>query len=216
MEILTADFIDNNPYTSKIFINTNSLSANVCEIIMNKFESSNNTYKGVVKKGLDLKTKDTKDMVIPRNDKEWSEIYKLLTRELKYNITQYLNILNGTDDFKSKYNNTDNPNYLIFTPKNLSYEFFMVQKYTQNVGRYTYHDDFKVDYDVKMIRVITFIWYLNDVEIGGETVFEGKYKIKPEPGKLVLFPACWTYPHCGKMPISDNKYIVTGWIYSER
>ena len=95
MEILTADFIDNNPYTSKIFINTNSLSANVCEIIMNKFESSNNTYKGVVKKGLDLKTKDTKDMVIPRNDKEWSEIYKLLTRELKYNITQYLNILNN-------------------------------------------------------------------------------------------------------------------------
>jgi hypothetical protein len=216
MEILTNDSTYNNPYTTKIFINPNSLSANVCDIIKSKFESSNNSYKGVVHRGLDLKTKDTKDMVIYRNDKEWSDIHNLLNRELTYNITQYLNILNKTDDFKSKYNNTDIPNYLIFTPGNLSYEFFMVQKYTQNVGRYIYHDDFKIDYDTKMIRVITFIWYLNDVEIGGETVFEGKYKIKPETGKLVLFPACWTYPHCGKMPISDNKYIITGWIYSKR
>jgi hypothetical protein len=39
-----------------------------------------------------------------------------------------------------------------------------------------------------------------------------KESIKPKSGKLLIFPACWTYPHRGTMPISDDKYIITGWI----
>jgi hypothetical protein len=62
-------------------------------------------------------------------------------------------------------------------------------------------------------RIITYLWYLNDVEEGGETVLEDNIFIKPTIGKLLLFPACWTYPHCGRIPISSNKYIITGWIY---
>ena len=49
---------------------------------------------------------------------------------------------------------------------------------------------------------------------GGETQFWDNYKVKPQKGKLVLFPASWTYPHSGLMPISHDKYIITGWIYS--
>jgi hypothetical protein len=37
--------------------------------------------------------------------------------------------------------------------------------------------------------------------------------VKPEAGKLLFFPATWTYPHRGMMPISNDKYIITGWIY---
>ena len=62
--------------------------------------------------------------------------------------------------------------------------------------------------------LLTFLFYLNTLEEGGHTEFWGNYKIKPETGKLLLFPASWTFPHCGKTPISDNKYIITGWIYS--
>jgi hypothetical protein len=66
----------------------------------------------------------------------------------------------------------------------------------------------------KKNRIITYLWYLNDVEEGGETDFPDiNIKVKPETGKLVLFPATWDFPHCGKMPISSNKYIVTGWLY---
>ena len=61
--------------------------------------------------------------------------------------------------------------------------------------------------------MFTYLWYLNTVIEGGETVFWDSYKIKPEAGKIVLFPACWTFPHTGKMPISNDKYIITGWIY---
>jgi|694.fasta_scaffold61786_4 hypothetical protein len=214
METITSSFANKDLYNSKIFINKNSLSTNLCSEIINKFESSGNTYKGVVKIGLDLSIKNTRDMVISAKDKEWSEISKTLDRELKFNIAQYLKSLNDVEDFKSEHNNSDYADYMTFKSEALSREFFMVQKYTKNTGRYIYHDDFKMDFDSKMARVITYLWYLNDVEVGGETVFQGKYKIKPETGKLILFPASWTYPHCGKMPISDNKYIITGWIYS--
>jgi hypothetical protein len=51
------------------------------------------------------------------------------------------------------------------------------------------------------------------VENGGETEIWDDFKIKPETGKLLLFPSSWTFPHRGVMPISDNKYIITGWLY---
>ena len=62
-------------------------------------------------------------------------------------------------------------------------------------------------------RIVTFLFYLNDVEEGGETFFYNG-KVKPEAGKLILFPATWTYNHKGNMPISNDKYIVTGWFYN--
>jgi len=61
-------------------------------------------------------------------------------------------------------------------------------------------------------RIITYLWYLNDVEEGGETLFHN-FKIKPKTGSLLLFPATWTYKHSGAMPISNDKYIITGWVW---
>ena len=57
--------------------------------------------------------------------------------------------------------------------------------------------------------------YLNDVDEGGETEFWGTLKVKPEAGKLILFPATWTYPHCANIPISNAKYIITGWLCAD-
>ena len=54
--------------------------------------------------------------------------------------------------------------------------------------------------------------YLNDDFQGGETEFlyQG-VKIKPEPGKLVFFPAYYTHPHRGNPIYKGVKYIVSGW-----
>ena len=102
--------------------------------------------------------------------------------------------------------------YKVFS-KFVSFDTIQIQKYTKLKGRYVYHQDFLIDWENKKNRVITFIWYLNNVETGGETEFWAKYKIKPETGKLLFFPSTWTYPHRGMMPISNDKYIITGWIY---
>ena len=87
-----------------------------------------------------------------------------------------------------------------------------IQKYEKNKGQYIWHNDQRIEKMNSQYRVITFLWYLNNVEEGGETGFL-TYNVKPEIGKLLLFPSDWSYPHCGKMPISHDKYIMTGWIY---
>ena len=89
----------------------------------------------------------------------------------------------------------------------------MIQRYTKNIGKFVYHDDSLIEVENNQTRIITFLWYLNDIDEGGETVFSDKFAIKPTRGKLVLFPANWSYPHCGKVPLSDDKYIITGWVY---
>ena len=61
-------------------------------------------------------------------------------------------------------------------------------------------------------RLMAYTLYLNTVEEGGETEFlyQG-VKIKPEPGKLAIFPAYYTHPHRGNPIYKGIKYIVSGW-----
>ena len=63
-------------------------------------------------------------------------------------------------------------------------------------------------------RQLVAIWYLNDVDgPGGETEFlHQKVKIKPEKGKLVIFPPFWTHEHRGVTVKKGSKYIATTWI----
>ena len=61
-------------------------------------------------------------------------------------------------------------------------------------------------------RCLVFMTYLNDVEEGGETEFLYQHKrIKAEKGKILIFPASFTHTHRGNPPISNKKYIATGW-----
>ena len=63
-------------------------------------------------------------------------------------------------------------------------------------------------------RQLVAIWYLNDVPgPGGETEFlYQNVKVKPEAGKLVLFPPFWTHEHRGVELKQGVKYIATTWV----
>jgi hypothetical protein len=62
-------------------------------------------------------------------------------------------------------------------------------------------------------RLSTFILYLNDVEDGGETEFlYYPRRIKPECGKLIIWPAGFPHTHRGNQPLSGEKYVLTGWL----
>ncbi|MGU9977488.1 MAG: 2OG-Fe(II) oxygenase [Candidatus Oxydemutatoraceae bacterium WSBS_2016_MAG_OTU14] len=63
-------------------------------------------------------------------------------------------------------------------------------------------------------RQLVAIWYLNDVAgPGGETEFSFQnVQVKPECGKLILFPPFWTHEHRGVTLQAGVKYIATTWI----
>lgn len=63
-------------------------------------------------------------------------------------------------------------------------------------------------------RQLVAIWYLNDVPgPGGETEFPLQQTvIKPQEGKLLLFPPFWTHVHRGATLVQGVKYIATTWI----
>jgi hypothetical protein len=63
-------------------------------------------------------------------------------------------------------------------------------------------------------RQLVAIWYLNDVPgPGGETEFPLQQTvIKPQEGKLLLFPPFWTHVHRGAVLEQGVKYIATTWI----
>jgi hypothetical protein len=65
-----------------------------------------------------------------------------------------------------------------------------------------------------MSRQLVAIWYLNNVEgPGGETEFDlQQTSVKPEEGKLVLFPPFWTHIHCAVTVEKGMQYIATTWV----
>jgi len=91
------------------------------------------------------------------------------------------------------------------TPKGMS-----VQKTLPHQGYHAWHTE--VANNASSARVIAYTLYLNDVEEGGETEFlyQG-VKIKPETGKLALFPTSFTHPHRGNPIYTGEKYIISGW-----
>jgi len=86
-----------------------------------------------------------------------------------------------------------------------------LQKTSIGGGYHLWH--FENDTRAKGNRLMAFMFYLNEVCEGGETEFLYEHKrLKPEAGTFVLWPATYTHAHRGNPPISNEKYIVTGWL----
>lgn len=62
-------------------------------------------------------------------------------------------------------------------------------------------------------RLLTVMVYLNDVDEGGETEFlYYKKRIQPKVGRLLIWPSGFTHTHRGNPPLTNTKYILTGWV----
>jgi hypothetical protein len=88
---------------------------------------------------------------------------------------------------------------------------YKIQHYTKNQGYFKWHFDAlgPGTWDRQLAMVI----YLNSVDAGGETCFHRQnLKFKPIAGDALIFPTFWTHAHCGEVPVSEDKYIISSFI----
>jgi hypothetical protein len=96
-------------------------------------------------------------------------------------------------------------------PEKHAFEQFRIKKYqNNNEDRFDTHVDV-TDYESAR-RFLSFFWYLNTVDEGGETEFDD-LTIKPRMGNMVVFPPLWMFPHRGNKPISGDKYLLSTYLH---
>ncbi|MEO8809665.1 MAG: 2OG-Fe(II) oxygenase [Rhodanobacter sp.] len=90
-----------------------------------------------------------------------------------------------------------------------------IKRYVAGTGE-GFQPHFDAIYEVAH-RYLVFLWYLNDVEQGGETeFFDLGIKVPARTGKLLVFPPYWMYQHAGRPPISGDKYILSMYLLFPR
>jgi len=179
---------------SFIFEFTDTVNTDNCNDIIKRFEDSKSEhYQGRVGQNF-TKQKDIKrstDMVISGKN-NWKDIDELL----------FTSLSKALSSIKKEFEFFNGPF------KDVGYA---IQR--TNPGEY-YHWHIDGGSHQFSDRQLVAIWYLNDVNgPGGETEFINQnVKIKPEIGKLILFPPFWTHEHRGVKLQKGVKYIATTWI----
>jgi hypothetical protein len=88
---------------------------------------------------------------------------------------------------------------------------YKIQRYKKNEGQFKWHFDALGPgaWDRQLAMVI----FLNSVAEGGETCFHRQnLKVRPVAGDALFFPTFWTHMHCGEIPKSEDKYIVSSFV----
>ncbi|MBE9549587.1 MAG: 2OG-Fe(II) oxygenase [Proteobacteria bacterium] len=222
---------------SKNFIEayTSALTDQFCDQCIGKFESSLNTHSGKTGFGFDPDRKNSTDITLNNFPDEWqNEIVQLqhtvLTGLCSY-IRTYPFLLAGAialqhQDKSGVVRNieyTDVEQMDDATLRQIIMKVYRlgninIQKYQQNQGGYFHwhSEHFPHPQDpanLSLHRTLLWMFYLNDVEEGGETDFYYQdVRVKPAKGTLVIAPAGFTHTHRGAMPVSSDKYIFTSWV----
>ena len=176
-----------------IYVKKDALPKSFCSNVIEKFEKDDRKHQGVVANGVSLNMKRSLDLQISQLD-DWETFDQGFYRSLNSELNNY-------HDFIPDIFNLSN---IRLVGDDTGYQ---IQR-TQPGDFYNWHHDFVGT------RILTFIWYLNDIKHNGYTEFIDGTKIQPETGKFVMFPATWNYMHRGVSPKDETKYICTGWIHS--
>jgi len=209
---MTTDFIE---------IYEHALRPELCEEIRHRFEASDRKSDGRIGHGVDKSKKNSTDITITGLS-EWSDLHsQILDSTLAFALswqepaTGLVRPLTTSDVGAASDLELAEYLFRVFRPGAIN-----VQKYSKSVGGYYYwHSEiYPRDPAAETLhRVLLFMFYLNDVERGGETEFlYQERKLKPTSGTMVIAPAGFTHTHRGNVPESHDKYILSSWILFNR
>jgi hypothetical protein len=117
-------------------------------------------------------------------------------------------IVNHLEYYESKF-----PEFSKYFPEEICLEEFRIKCYDSVLrDRFDLHVD--VTDQESSVRLLAFLYYLNDDFTGGETIFpEHDLIISPKPGSLIIFPPTWQYPHKGSPVKTGKKYIMSTYLH---
>jgi len=180
---------------SFIYERPNTLPADWCEEMIRRFEAHpEQQNKGRIgqTQGLDAEVKRTMDLVVSDKD-DWKDVDRLFFRCMAA----------AMNEFKQSFPFFAGPF------KDMGYQ---IQRYLP--GEF-YHWHIDGGSHQFADRQLVALWYLNDVPegAGGRTQFVYQdVSVRPEQGKMVLFPPFWTHEHRSETLMEGVKYIATTWI----
>jgi prolyl 4-hydroxylase len=187
-----------NEYLSKLLYTRESvLPKYVCDHIINMFDDNKELHKpGEAGGNINYKYRKVTGFLLPKKNDDWFHMESLLYFIVNRHFDQYLKTVSIGH----------------CTGETFILPEFNIMKYEKKSDYFKSHNDFLIDIDNRNYRYASFIIYLNTVTEGGSTIFWDTHKEKPIAGKIVFFPSGWTFQHQGEMPISNDKYIIVGWI----
>jgi hypothetical protein len=179
---------------SFIFERPNALPVSFCEEVVRRFEASpqhQNEGRIGQTQSKDQSIKRTTDLVVS-NKPDWKDVDEMFFRCVAAALKEFRE---SFPYFKGPF-------------KDMGYQ---VQRYLPGEYYHWHIDGGSHEFSQRQLVVI---WYLNDVPgPGGETEFLYQdVKIKPETGKLVLFPPFWTHEHRAVRLEQGVKYMATTWV----
>ncbi len=202
-----------------IWTKPNALSKTFCKRIVAKFKKDDDKYQGKMHLGVDKKIKTSMDLFIS-NKENYEEEDEVFFKSLSESLDEYQEYLDDTIDLVNFERLGHSRCYILSSLTPETHDSGYQLQETKPGDYYDWHNDGAIEcFDesdtmpkIATFRKLTYIWYLNDVSEGGETEFYDGTKIQPEAGKLLIFPATWSFYHRGCPPKKVNKYICTGWV----
>jgi hypothetical protein len=179
---------------SFIFERAAALPPGFCDEVVRRFEANpGQQYAGRIGqlREENASVKKTTDLVVS-NKEDWKDVDQMFFRSLG---AAMLELRQAFPYFRGPF-------------KDIGYQ---VQRY--RAGEY-YHWHIDGGSHELSQRQLVALWYLNDVPgPGGETEFLfQQLQVRPERGKLVLFPPFWTHEHRAVELQKGLKYIATTWV----
>jgi len=225
---MPADFIE---------VYDDAIDADLCSRIIERFETSKDLQPGRTGHGVDREKKHSLDLTISDRP-EWKPLQTELVKRtfpfLKQYASKYSFSLMGALSPTVRDPESGSPTTLSIdnfervgtplldelVPKIYRYGSINVQKYQANEGGYPHWHSETFPQDARceaLHRVLFWLYYLNDVDVGGETEFFYQQRsVTPRTGRLVFAPAGFTHTHRGNVPRSGDKYVVASWVMFQR
>ena len=180
-----------------IKIYDNAIEPELCDEIIRIFEAnSERQLDGMIggENGghVDTKKQRCKDVILT------PEVSRTTLEKLQATIKKYYTEYVETTSYLHNFSLIDEP--------------WRIKKYNKREGFFNWHADHT---PYAKDRLLSVIFYLNDVEEGGQTLFDLDQKIKdvkPVKGRLLIFPSLFCYKHKGSIPFSHDKYVIVSWL----